>query len=339
MTVLPRELAIQILEYLSFKQRMNACLVSNQWARFIRTCPDLWKCLDLSQSRRFVRNAFISRAINTARKRLTSAILGKYTDLDKALPALSQHCRLEDLTLLDMDVLRLASLDRTLKYANQLKHLSINSPLSIISPAMTTLFEAGLHERLESLRCNVHNVGNVKPFLLQFPVLHTLELHTLRNPAFEEVVSRISDRMPILRSLTLRVSHDTTRSTLYSFDFGGCSSLQQLDLKIPLRSAAQITLPPSLAVLKLETTANPLPANFWFVEGNAGLEPHTFFLPKLEELDLEIPRMVVHNTLHMVTESYPEVRCLISEIIFSGLTQARRLLQSLNLSPCPSFAV
>lgn len=64
MTMLPRELAEIILEHLTFRQRMNACLVSKQWAKFIRSCPDLWRHLDLSNSRKKVKNAFISRAVS-----------------------------------------------------------------------------------------------------------------------------------------------------------------------------------------------------------------------------------------------------------------------------------
>ena len=67
MTVLPRELAEIIMNHLSFRQRMNACLVSKEWTKFVRSCPDLWSHLDLSNSRKKVGNAFVSRAVSDSR--------------------------------------------------------------------------------------------------------------------------------------------------------------------------------------------------------------------------------------------------------------------------------
>lgn len=76
MTVLPRELAEIILQHLTFKQRMNACLVSKQWTKFIRSCPDLWSHLDLSNPRRKVKNAFVSRAVSVITLRHSVDVLG-----------------------------------------------------------------------------------------------------------------------------------------------------------------------------------------------------------------------------------------------------------------------
>ena len=75
LTVLPRELAEQILGYLNFRQLIKTSLVSKEWAQFIRRTPNLWGHLDLTLARRKVKNAFVSRAINTGRSKLKTATL------------------------------------------------------------------------------------------------------------------------------------------------------------------------------------------------------------------------------------------------------------------------
>ncbi|KAI7364375.1 hypothetical protein KC354_g5733 [Hortaea werneckii] len=88
LTVLPRELAELILGYLSFQQRIAISRVSKQWMDFVRSSPNLWQHLDLSNPKRKVKTAFISKAINTARQKLTSATLSSLHDFDKVLEGL-----------------------------------------------------------------------------------------------------------------------------------------------------------------------------------------------------------------------------------------------------------
>ena len=100
LTVLPPELAEIVLEYLSFRQRVNACMVTKQWARFIQSIPNLWTHLNLTGARKKVSNKFVSKAINVAENKLTAATLNNLYDFDRALKALIRTCPLEELTLL-----------------------------------------------------------------------------------------------------------------------------------------------------------------------------------------------------------------------------------------------
>lgn len=99
LTVLPRELAVAVLEYLNFRQRIAVRRVSKGWASFIRSEPNLWKHLDLGAAKNKVRTAFVSTAINASKGRLTTATLSMLHDFDKVLIALVRHCTLEKLTL------------------------------------------------------------------------------------------------------------------------------------------------------------------------------------------------------------------------------------------------
>jgi F-box/TPR repeat protein Pof3 len=96
--MLPRELAESILLYLTFPQRINACRVSKGWAQFIRSVPTLWSHLDLSGAKKKVRPAFVSRAINVGREKITRATLSQMYDSDKALRAIFKYCPIEELT-------------------------------------------------------------------------------------------------------------------------------------------------------------------------------------------------------------------------------------------------
>jgi len=153
LTKLPRELAELILEFLGFRQRINACRVSKQWAHFIRSSPNLWQHLDLSGAKRKVRSAFISRAINTARQRLTAATLTMLMDFDKTLAALLRHCPIQELTLLDTG-LQSRNLVDAFSRAKHLKALRLGkgtvmgptSVAQIIKTCATTLEDLGLSE-------------------------------------------------------------------------------------------------------------------------------------------------------------------------------------------------
>lgn len=76
--------------------------VSKQWRVFINSLPKLWTQVDLSESRRSVKNAFLSHCINTSKHQVSSATLKRLATPDKAITALVRSCRsLQTLKLID----------------------------------------------------------------------------------------------------------------------------------------------------------------------------------------------------------------------------------------------
>lgn len=48
-------------------------------------------------------------------------------------------------------------------------------------------------------------------------------------------------------------------------------------------------------------------SGFWFWPGPNGSEAITFDLPRLAELTLEIPNMIIHNVQHVLSANNDEV--------------------------------
>ncbi|TKA48672.1 hypothetical protein B0A54_00808 [Friedmanniomyces endolithicus] len=207
LTVLPRELAEQILECLTFQQRMNACLVSKQWTSFFRSVPSLWQHLDLSDARRKVRPAFISRAINVGRHRLTKATLHKLYDFDKTLAALIRHCPLQDLTLLDTGI-QSQNLVDLLREAAHLRALRILEGTQIGQRTLKQLV-GSLSTSLETLVCYAPDNNMVDLAMRPYHRLTTLKICVGRFAAldtFFEAVATITEvRLPRLAELSLDV--------------------------------------------------------------------------------------------------------------------------------------
>lgn len=249
LTVLPRELAETVLEYLSFRQRMNACLVSKRWTQFIRSTPNLWRHLDLSGARRKVRTAFISRVINIARARLRNVTLSNLYDFDKTLNAIAKHCPIEELTLLECG-LQSHNLTSLLAPAKTLRSLKITEGSPLNSHELLALL-VSLSDRLEVLDCWM--IGRQSPgeYHAPCPKLTSLSLTFGDNCVHSAFLDQLSDHFPALQTLILR-QNNRARLVPGMIDFSGCKRLRRLSFCMGSRVLQQLRFPPGLTALELE---------------------------------------------------------------------------------------
>ncbi|RMY31425.1 hypothetical protein D0866_07303 [Hortaea werneckii] len=266
LTVLPRELAELILDYLSFQQRIAISRVSKQWSGFIRSSPNLWQHLDLSNPKRKVKTAFISKAINTARQKLTSATLSSLHDFDKVLHALLRHCPIEHLTLCDTG-LQSQNLVEALKKNKHLKSLRLDRGTEIGPTTLAQVIQV-CASTLETFQCTLARNEEFVGIWTKCERLSTLKV-TLTGDASRSrpgnaaanapvapglggaLLPNLHEFTPNLQSLTI---HDKKpRSQLHSvLDLRNLGGLERLDLELPIESAHQLMLPPTLVHLRLE---------------------------------------------------------------------------------------
>ncbi|KAK0297088.1 hypothetical protein LTR91_006543 [Friedmanniomyces endolithicus] len=218
LTVLPRELAEQILEYLTFQQRMNACLVSKEWTSFFRSVPSLWQRLDLSDARRKVRPAFISRAIN-------------------------------DLTLLDTGV-QSHNLVDLLREAAHLKALRILEGTQIGQRTLKQLVTS-LSTSLETLVCYAPNNKMVDLGMRPYQRLTTLKICVGSFAALETFFEAVATCMPHLRFFTAHQDLRHASHTRVPLDLTALDKLECLDLRLRWTGCVDVMLPTTLRLLRL----------------------------------------------------------------------------------------
>lgn len=291
LTVLPRELAEQILGYLNFRQLMKTSLVSKEWAQFIRRTPNLWRHLDLTRANRKVKNAFISRAINTGRSKLTTATLNNLFEFDKALGALVRTCPLEELNLLNTGLLT-NEIVGMLKPLKNLRILRVYKGTTMSSRALTDILK-NASPALETLFCeDVCVLSRPHDFNISecdFPKLQKLELTwSSGSPAILSVIQSLPN-MPNLRELKLHQTSSKNRIVCPSVDLSRLTQLSTLDLLIEVPWANRITLPSTIRSLAIGTWS---PRHTRFFVDSPGSMPLNWSLPLLEELRLcvaEVP--------------------------------------------------
>ncbi|KAK6432712.1 hypothetical protein LTR95_011115 [Oleoguttula sp. CCFEE 5521] len=261
LTMLPPELAVQILEYLSFKQLMKACLVSKEWTRFIRGNPDLWSHLDLSQARRKVGNKFISRAINTARKKMRAVTLHNLYDFHKVVHALLQHSSVHDVTLLDtgMPDRAVAGIVGTLPH---LRRLHIGSGTLITPAVLVDILSKA--RTLQILRCDDLCCTSVTPVpetaynSIVSPLTDCKVAWKGTLSGWAEVVESILKQPALqgsLRRLQLSGNGIGSRAPGHGpmwVDYRPLKNLERIELDFYVRKASEIALPGALKGLKLD---------------------------------------------------------------------------------------
>jgi len=288
LTVLPRELAEQILECLTFQQRMNACLVSKQWTSFFRSVPSLWQHLDLSDARRKVRPAFISRAINVGRHRLTKATLHKLYDFDKTLAALIRHCPLQDLTLLDTGI-QSQNLVDLLREAAHLRALRILEGTQIGQRTLKQLV-GSLSTSLETLVCYAPDNNMVDLAMRPYHRLTTLKICVGRFAALDTFFEAVATCMPHLRFFTAHQDLCQASHTPVPLDLTALDKLECLDLRLRWRGCVDVMLPTTLRTLRLH-----VPHECVLTTSASITEVR---LPRLAELSLDVPS--VASLLHAI---------------------------------------
>ena len=304
LTVLPREIAELILDYLTFRQRMNACLVSKQWTHFIRSAPNLWQHLDLSLAQKKVRSAFISRAINVGRSKLTTATLRNLYDFDKTVAALVKHCPLEELILVYcgyqsrnlVDLLRPAKRLKKLNLGEG-THFSANEFQSLLSTTSVSL---------ESIECTFEGQQSWPEIRgATYPKLTSMSMK-FDDPNLATIFDNVQEHIPALQSLTLDQNqfHVLPRGDL-RHDLSKCTQLRRLDIFLDCPKASLFRLPPGLIELRLAPMRLDRAAKFFknMVEGDA----ESYFLPCLEDLTVEASEMPIDHVICVLDDGRPQV--------------------------------
>lgn len=296
LTMLPRELAEQILEYLNFRQLIKTCLVSKGWAQFIRRTPNLWHHLDLTHAKRRVKNAFVSRAINIGRSKLKAATLNNLFEFDKALLALARTCPLEELNLrntglLANDTVGVLKPVRTLRILRVFKgamfsSLALAEIVKNASPGLETLVCEDISAHTRSLTFDIS--GNF------FPNLQNLDLSWSDNWQGSFTLLQSLSKMPNLRTLKLHMLSNTgSPAGMYSsIDLSVLTQLSTLDLLIDVLHANRIILPSAIKSLAIGTWK---PRHHQFFADDPRLEPLQWSLPLLEQLRLCAAEIPFHN--------------------------------------------
>ncbi|KAK5675744.1 hypothetical protein LTS10_011471 [Elasticomyces elasticus] len=280
LTVLPRELAEQILEYMNFQQRMNACMVSKQWTMFIRSVPSLWRHLDFSGARRKVKTAFVSRAINVGKKKLTKATLSELYEFDKVLAALIRYCPLDELTLLNTG-LQSQNLVDALRKSKRLKALTLGAETRVGGETLKYIMKA-VSTTLETFKCQGLGLSILGLPEVPFDALTTLNI-TADSFNFADLSRKVATFMPNLRTL---VAHERTRHASIASvppDFTVLDKLECLDLEATWSGSNLLKIPSSLVILRLDTNAS-LDITI------APTDPPTH-LPHLNELSLGVSNL------------------------------------------------
>lgn len=291
LTVLPRELANLVLEYLSFRQRTAICRVSKGWRQFMRSEPTLWSHLDLSAARAKVSTRFVSTTINTAREKLTTATLNRLFDFDKVLTAVAPRVR--SLTLTGTG-LQGSNLVKALQSCRDLRELRILPGTEISSPRILQEI-IDLRPELELLHCTVF--GNVvfDQWTLG-PNIRSLNLsgNALLN---SQVVLQALSQATALEELTLWGA----RGDHIPVSLDKCTKLQHLRILAPIYTHEHFHLPPSLKTLTLHTSRHgATPGADFFMSGRFAGPSFTgelsmLDLPELEDLDFRLPGLKFSN--------------------------------------------
>jgi len=291
LTVLPRELAEQILGYLNFRQLMKTCLVSKEWAQFIRRTPNLWRHLDLTHARRKVKNVFVSRAINTGRSKLKAATLNNLFEFDKALSALVRTCPLEELNLRNTGLLSNEIVD-ALKAAKNLKTLRVFKGATLSTRTLAQII-SNASPALEVLVCE--DVSAHTPLEFQFPQVDFPNIRILElawsSGSWRGSRSLVETlpKMPQLQTLKLHQLGNRETITHFKIDLSELTHLSTLDLLIDVAQARHIILPSTVKSLAIGTWRPRVGKTFF---ANSHPEPLQWSLPLLEELKIcaaEVP--------------------------------------------------
>lgn len=268
-----------VLEYLSFRQRMNACLVSRGWCQYIRSIPDLWSHLDLSGARKKVRTAFVSTAINKGRSKLRKATLHNIYDFDKTLRSLVRTCPLEELSLLECGAIGGQDFVDAMKRATKLKSLAIK----------TTLNVGGLETALQALTGTIESIHLTTVRSLNPPRCQRLTHFSATIENFSDTIQLLENVpafYPNIQSLTLIYPDKADPSNSRRFDLASCLHLRHLDLAVPLSPNNVLTLPSTLESLRLDPMLYGGSDEIIFKSILEG--PRSLLLPHLRDLDLTL---------------------------------------------------
>jgi hypothetical protein len=305
LTVLPRELAVAVLELLPFRQRVAVCRVSKGWRGFVRSEPGLWRHLDLSVVRTKVRSGFVSTAINTAKGKLSSATLNRLCDFDKVLAALLRHCPLESLTLMETG-LQGRNLVSLLETGKTLKVLKIGEGTEVRETTLREII-AVCSPTLEHFHCaHVDVIDFSKGWSgMSLPRLKVLELTAVSMRYINGNLKNMLAATPLLNSLKLWNTNNEYRESgakRVLVDLRDCLELHHVDLRLDIIDARYLRLPRSIRTVRFSTCHDP--PTFWFFDADLmkppldhGDIPRFGNLSDLQELHLNLSSLCLNDVL------------------------------------------
>lgn len=273
----------------------SACTsVSKQWNSFISSLPNLWTTLDLSQARKSVKNSFISLCLNRSQRQITTANLKMLAGPEKAITALTHHCKaLHTLSISDGG-LRSSDFINQISTARSLKRLKLGTSAQMGIDAVALLLrELSNLSHLEVLAVIVADTS--APWSFELPKLESINLMASRPRSnFMKLnIASLVQRTPNLESLTLSGFHTGSVASLNSINLELCSKLKCLDFSRCDITASVLPIPgfpPSLRVLRANKSSshyNDLQVN---PQGHR-IQPANYFLPRLEELSIGSPQI------------------------------------------------
>ncbi|SMR57438.1 unnamed protein product [Zymoseptoria tritici ST99CH_3D1] len=256
-TVLPRELALLILEHLSFRQRILVTKVSKDWKTFIHSEPNLWQHLDLTGGKLKVSTKFVSKAINVARGKITSATLNRLWDFDKVLNALVKHCPIERLTIGDVGMLP-PDIDAPLAKAKVLKELRIlpgttlanNDVWDLLPRCQSTLQVLEIAEPLTPGRPMRRTMPN-------FSQLRKLDITigtSYRPNETMEFLAALTQGAPLMEHFRFHLVNANWVSL--QVDLTDFKCLKTADLSMPIDVGQSLRVPQSLERLYLQSSVH-----------------------------------------------------------------------------------
>lgn len=290
MTRLPRELALQVLDYLDFRERTRISGTSKGWRAFIMSEPRLWQHLNLSgKSHKKVANRFISKAINIAKKRLIAATLHNLHDFDKAMFALARQCQIERLTLADTG-LRGSEFVDILEPAVYLKELRILGGTEMAETILRRVMQQH-QSRLEVLQVayvkRLTSPLSWRPVLSDLPRLKEINITIgYSEEGLTDILASLATGAPSLERLTFHQHIGGSQIGPVTLDLSRCENLTYLNLQVLMSTASDISLPTKLKYLKLAMVSG-FPRPDFFARDSAQLAS----LSHLEEAHVLVPGM------------------------------------------------
>ncbi|KAH8728514.1 hypothetical protein GQ44DRAFT_702407 [Phaeosphaeriaceae sp. PMI808] len=178
LTVLPVELAEQVLEYLAFKHVVNCMRVSKGWRDYIAKLPRLWLHLDLSGARKSVPRSFVDKAVRRSQYRLNRITVHRFEHVD-VLKNIGKACKdLEELDFLSLPHKMASTLIEIVKWAPKLEKFAVRQEITL--DAATQILNARptlKHLAFNQVRSSNYNSEWKGPF----PNLETLSIHQSRQ--------------------------------------------------------------------------------------------------------------------------------------------------------------
>ncbi|WPV27395.1 hypothetical protein CLAFUW7_07890 [Fulvia fulva] len=283
LAALPTELALKILECLSFRSIVAAQRISKSWLNFVRSESSLWHHLDLTRARRDFPTQFtVDTAIRVAAKEITAITLygDRMRDQDETFEKVAQSCPLEKVALMQTGVInedrQLALTLRDLR--GPLRELRMHA-LNSHPVKLRSLYIEPHIDTLELLDIDGYQVMS-DHFLTNstFPRLHTLRVAAKGQQGSGVVgIGSKAHRYTVLRSL--EISNIDKRRNPSAFS--GFTNLTRLDLRHHVISMRALKLPPSLKTLRLDAQVS--------ITADESQEGELRFdLPHLECLELSL---------------------------------------------------